>query len=57
MLNLADIQTEAKQIINEAIYLNYVFNRKNSPPITPEQWGKIYPNVEELERRYISENN
>ena len=33
-------------------YTCYKFNRDRSPDITPEQWGKILPNVPEMEKLY-----
>ena len=42
-------------IVDALTYRNYVYNRQRSPDITPEQWGKIYKNVEALEAKYQKE--
>ena len=44
-----------QQLINDATYTCYRFNRTRSPNITPEQWGKIFPNIELLEQQYQKE--
>ena len=43
---------KAVELLDELTYMNYKYNRQRTPEITPEQWGKIYRNVEALEARY-----
>ncbi len=42
-------------LVDECTYICYRYNRERSPDITPEQWGKIFANVEMLEQRYYGE--
>lgn len=39
----------------DAIYENYKFNRTSFPKWTPEEWGRVFVNWEELEERYQQE--
>ena len=42
----------AMQLVDNASYSQYAFNRRRSPAITPERWAKIWPNQAALEARY-----
>lgn len=42
-------------IIDELTYRNYCHNRMLRPDITPENWALIYPNVPEMEERYLKQ--
>ena len=44
-----------QQLVNELTYTSYKFNRQRSPDLTPDQWTKVYPNVDRLEARYQQE--
>lgn len=39
-------------LIDDAIYRNYAFNRTRSPSITPKQWALIFGDTTQLEARY-----
>lgn len=40
-------------IIDELTYRSYVHNRITFPDVAPERWALIYPNVPDMERRYL----
>ena len=42
-------------LVGYLIYCSYKAHRKRSPEITPEEWSKLFVNVEELEARYQAE--
>lgn len=44
-----------RELIRDLTYESYKANRDMSPHISVERWGLIYPNVEQLERRYQEE--
>jgi hypothetical protein len=40
-------------IVSDAIYRNYVYNRQRNPEITPFQWSKIFgPDTYLMEIKY-----
>ena len=43
------------EVVDELTYRNYVFNRQNRPDIQPERWAAIYPDAENMEKRYQQE--
>ena len=43
------------QLVEEATYANYRFNRRNNPSVTVEAWGKMFQDVEALEQRYVGQ--
>ena len=49
------MRTTYRQLVSEATYTCYRYNRNRSPDVTPEQWGRIFPNVELLEQQYREE--
>ena len=48
-----------KVTLNEAIadltYINYRYNRQNSPDVSVERWAKVYYHAKALEARYQTE--
>jgi hypothetical protein len=42
-------------IVDELTYQNYAANRAYAPHVSPERWGRLYPNVKEMEARYLAE--
>ena len=48
-------QMSDAQLVDELTYINYKHNRNHSPDRTPEQWARVYPNAEALEKRYQDE--
>lgn len=46
---------EVDGFMDELTYQCYHFNRDISPDTTPEQWSKIFANVDLLEQRYQKE--
>lgn len=45
--------SDLEPIIDELTYRSYAHNRMLSPHITLEQWALVYPNVPDMERRYL----
>jgi len=43
-------------VIEEATYYNYKWNRMSTPAVTPKEWEQVYGQaVEQMERRYQTE--
>ena len=42
--------------VDELTYRSYAHNRRISPAVAPERWGKLFANAEAMERRFQSEN-
>lgn len=42
----------ATSVVGEAVYQSYKYNRERKPEITPEEWKRIFANVDEMERRF-----
>ena len=49
------LMTTITDLIAELTYRNYAHNRRRSPRITPEDWARIYPDAEAMERRFQEE--
>lgn len=56
---MAEIQTiktvqDYLNFVDDATYVNYAYNRARTPDIAPDGkgWGRIFPNVTALEKRY-----
>ena len=45
--------TDFKPVIDELTYRSYCHNRMLNPEIDPEQWALIFPNVPEMEERFL----
>ena len=46
----------ASELVDEATYYNYKWNRMCTPTITPKEWERVYGQaVEAMERRYQTE--
>lgn len=56
-INLEESCDDIVSLTQSLIYLNYKFNRYNSPHLTPEQWGKVFgaEQVEEMEKLFQAE--
>lgn len=50
-----DAVKNPQDLIDHLTYASYKHNRNISPHITPEQWGTIFHNVEQLEKKYQQE--
>lgn len=48
----AMIDTAEKQIVDEAIYRCYAFNRLHDPEIPAERWAKVFNKAAELEAKF-----
>lgn len=46
---------QPKDIISEAIYCNYRFNRMNNSTITPKQWERVFGDTTQMEERLQNE--
>jgi hypothetical protein len=44
-------------IVQDAIYVSYKFNRDRSPDITPEGWQSVFGDTRLMEVRYQRERN
>jgi hypothetical protein len=44
-----------KPFIDRLTYINYASNRDFAPEVSPERWGRIFPNVPEMEAMYQAE--
>ncbi len=53
-LSLDEAINHYPKLVDELTYICYKYNRERSPDITPDQWGKIFANVDLLEQRYQS---
>ncbi len=42
----------ASEIIGEATYINYRYNRARTPNVTPEEWAVVFGNTNDMEQRY-----
>ncbi len=54
---LAQAVNNYPELVDEATYICYRYNRLRSPEITPDAkgWGRIFANVDLLEQRYQEE--
>jgi hypothetical protein len=46
-----------ENIVQDAIYMSYRYNRDRSPDITPEGWQSVFGDTRLMEVRYQRERN
>jgi hypothetical protein len=47
------MSTNFKPVIDELVYRSYCYNRVMFPEVAPERWAKIFPNVPDMEERFL----
>ncbi len=54
-LGLSGESNAEKALMADATYTCYIYNRQRTPEIPPEQYRPVFPNVDELEKRFQGE--